>query len=377
MESVDVVIVGAGAVGLAVAQEIASSLMSVLVVERHDSFGRETSSRNSEVIHGGMYYPAKTLKARLCVEGRHLVYEECRKYSIPHKKIGKLIVAADESEMGDLEALLHLGRENGVEGFRLIDRHELTSMEPSVVGIAALYSPETGIVDSHRLMQHYYDKAKSGGAMIVFNADVSGIDRTQDGYQVIIDNNGTDERVHARMVINCAGLDSDMIAGFAGFDIGRLKYQLHYCKGQYFRVNVRKSRMISRLIYPVPKPKAGGLGIHATLDLAGAMRLGPDDEYLSERKQDYSSDPKRLAAFCSSAQKFMPFIERDDLSADTTGIRPKLQERGGAFRDFVIREESSNGFPGFINLIGIESPGLTASLAIAKMVSQLVRPSIG
>lgn len=372
MDEIDILIIGAGVIGLAVARELAQKYRSIVVTERNKSFGQETSSRNSEVIHGGMYYPTDTLKAKLCVEGRHLLYELCQKQGIFHKKIGKLIVATEKEEVSSLDALFDQGKSNGVEDLRIINQKELNNLESNVTGICALYSPETCIIDSHKLMQYFLDTAKKNDVMIVFNSEVIAIEKISVGYKVSLKNGTEITEIKAQIVINSAGLDSDTVAQMAGMDIKKCNYQLHYCKGQYFRVNSNKSRLIQRLVYPVPKPKSGGLGIHATLDLAGSLRLGPDDEYLKSRNKDYSVNSVKVSDFYSSAKKFMPFLEENDLSADTAGIRPKLQESEGEFRDFVIKEESENNLPGFVNLIGIESPGLTASMAIAKYANKLV-----
>ncbi|MCX5698497.1 MAG: NAD(P)/FAD-dependent oxidoreductase [Candidatus Omnitrophica bacterium] len=372
MEKFDCIIVGAGVVGLAMAKDLAIDGRSVLLIERHDSFGQETSSRNSEVIHGGMYYPTGSLKAVLCVEGRRLLYDFCSSCKIPFKKTGKIIVATDRQEIPAFEKLFQLGLANGVEGLRLIAKEEIKSLEPHVSGVAALYSPETGIIDSHRLMSCLADSAKESGAIIAYDSEFLRAAKEKENYKIFI-KNGIDElSLTARIVINSAGLDSDIVAENAGFDLEKYHYSIHYCKGQYFRLSSAKARLLKMLVYPVPKPASGGLGVHATVDLAGGVRLGPDDEYLKLRVQDYSVDPLRRLNFYDSASKFIPFIFEDDLSVDTAGIRPKLQEPEGDFRDFVISDETDKGFPGFINLIGIESPGLTASLAISRYVKGMV-----
>lgn len=373
MEEVDIVIIGAGVVGLAIASELAQSKSNIVVLERNNTFGQETSSRNSEVIHGGMHYPLGTLKAKLCIEGRRLLYEICKINNIPHKKIGKLIVATEKEEISCLETLLLQGRENGVEGLRVISQYDLERLEPNVSGLSALYSEETGIIDSHRLMQYFVSTAKNKGAMIVYNCEVKGIDRLSAGYKILINNDKEVLTLKSETVINCAGLDSDKVAEMVGIDIKKSKYGLHYCKGQYFRVKSNKSALIERLIYPVPQPLNGCLGVHATLDLGGGLRLGPDDLYLNDRIKDYSVNPAGKMGFYNAVNKFLPFIEEDDLYEDISGIRPKLQEEGGLFRDFVIQEESDKGFSGFFNLIGIESPGLTASPAIARYLKELIR----
>jgi L-2-hydroxyglutarate oxidase LhgO len=371
-----ITIIGAGVVGLAIASELSKTYKNIIVLERLNSFGQETSSRNSEVIHGGMYYTADSLKARLCVEGRHLLYEYCQKNNIPHKKTGKLIVATEKEEVADLESLLKLGQSNGVENLCMFSQKELRKMEPNISGIAALYSPETGILDTHRLMQSFYDTAKANGAILVFDAEVVGIAKTDHAYNIAVKNRQETISLESKIVINSAGLDADRIAEMAGMDIDGLNYRLHYCKGEYFRINPEKSRLINRLVYPVPKPKSSGLGIHATLDLAGSMRLGPDDAYMHNREKDYSVNSAKRDVFCASARRFLPFINEGDLMPDTSGIRPKLQAEGEQFRDFIIKEETEIGFEGFLNLIGIESPGLTSALAISRFISGSVKGKV-
>lgn len=372
MEKFDCIVIGAGVVGLAVANDLAEDGRSVLLIERHDSFGKETSSRNSEVIHGGMYYPTGSLKANLCVEGRRLLYDFCNTYKIPHKKTGKIIVATAKEEVPALEKILQLGKENKVEGLCLITEKEIKSFEPQVSGISAIHSPETGIIDSHKLMSCLVDSAKERGAMIAYNSDFLRSAKKRDSYELVVRNGNDKLNLTAKIVINSAGLDSDIVAQNAGFDLDKCNYRLHYCKGQYFRLSSAKARLLKMLVYPVPKPASGGLGVHATVDLAGGVRLGPDDEYLKLRIQDYSVNPSDRIKFYDSAHKFMPFISENDLYADTAGMRPKLQKPGGDFRDFVISDETEKGFPGFINLIGIESPGLTASLAISRYLKNIV-----
>lgn len=372
MEKVDCLIIGAGVVGLAVANSLAKDGQSVLVIERHASFGRETSSRNSEVIHGGMYYPTDSLKATLCVEGRRLIYDFCRVHNIPYKKTGKIIVATKVEEVSSLGKLLQLGSTNGVEGLRLITKEEIKDFEPHVSGIAALYSRETGIIDSHRFMSCLVALAQERDIIVAYNSEFLQATKENRGYKIAVKNGHDELNLMAKIVINSAGLDSDIVARNSGFDLEKYYYNLHYCKGQYFRLNSVKAGLLKMLVYPVPKPASGGLGVHATVDMAGGVRLGPDDEYLKLRFQDYSVDSLCRKKFYESARNFMPFIFEEDLSIDTAGIRPKLQKPGGDFRDFVISDEADKGFPGFINLIGIESPGLTASLAISRYVREKV-----
>ncbi len=372
MDKIDIVIIGAGVVGLAIAEKLSSVKKSILILEKNKSFGQETSSRNSEVVHGGMYYPQDSLKASLCVEGRHLLYEFCEKNKIAYKKIGKLIVAVDESELTALESIFKQGRKNGVEGLKFLTEEEIRRFEPQVRGLTAIYSRETGIVDSHHLMDCLLALARNNGVSIVYDAEVLSVRRDKDGYILSVKNNGEDVAIESLAVINCAGLDSDSVAALAGIDAVKEGYALHYCKGQYFRVALGKSQSVKRLVYPVPRPKGGGLGVHVTPDLNGSLRLGPDDFYLSNRLKDYSVDEGKRPDFYASVSRFIPSLKEDYLSPDISGIRPKLQTENGGFRDFVIHNESDKGLPGFVNLIGIESPGLTASLAIARMVKDIV-----
>lgn len=373
MFKADIAVMGAGAIGLAVAERLSNISDNLVVIEKNRSFGQEASSRNSEVIHAGIYYPPGSLKAKMCIKGRELLYKFCIENKVNYKNTGKLIVAAETVEIKSLERLLDTGRKNGVPGLRILSQDEMKKMEPNISGIAALHSPETGIFDSHVFMQRLLDRAKDKGAAVVFDSEVTAIKKNNNGYKVTVKDSAGNTDLSADIVVNCAGLDSDQAAEMAGIDIEASRYDLHYCKGQYFRVNQKKAHLVNRLIYPVPESGAGGLGIHATIDLAGGLRLGPDHQYLENRVKDYSLDHSKAAVFYESAKKLLPFLEEDDLTPDTAGIRPKLQSADGEFRDFVIAEETNKGFPGLIDLIGIESPGLTASLAIAEEVGGMVK----
>ena len=372
MEKIGITIIGAGVVGLAIASRLSKKNRDIFVIEREDAFGKGISSRNSEVIHAGLYYPPNSLKSKVCVEGNVMLYELCQNNSIPFKKSGKLIVATNNDEIEQIRVLHNNGNANGVEGLKIIESKNISKFEPNIAGICALYSPVTGIIDTHRLMQVYYNQAKSSGVNFIFNSEVIGINRNKSGYEVKIRNRFEENSFNSRIVINSAGLDSDSIAGLIGMDIKKLNYDLKYCKGQYFRLNAEKSKMINGLVYPVPQQTDGGLGIHLTPDLSGQVRLGPDAIYLNNRIKDYEVDRMSQSNFYESVKFFAPFINESDISVDTSGIRPKLQGEGEGFRDFVIKEESYNGFPGFINLIGIESPGLTGSPSIARLVEEIV-----
>ncbi len=369
MERVDTVIIGAGVVGLAVACELSNAGKEALVVERNSGFGQETSSRNSEVIHSGIYYPTGSLKHMTCVEGRDLLYEYCRKYSIANKKAGKLIVAVDKDEVKALEALYANGINNGVANLIMLSRLDIKKMEPQVDAEAALYSPSTGILDTHSFMKSLAGRITAAGGQIAYRSELIGIAKSGQGFEITVkDNTGEELRIRACHIVNSAGLYADKVALMAG--LNRPDYRIKYCKGDYFRVRASKAKHIAHLVYPVPKPSHGGLGIHVTLDLAGGMRLGPDDEYVD--KIFYEVDPAKAGLFFESARKFLPFLGPGDINVDTSGVRPKLQGPGEDFRDYIIQDEARNGLPGLINLIGIESPGFTASLAIARRVKDMV-----
>jgi len=369
LAEIDVAIIGAGVIGLAAAGEIAQRKKEVFVFEKNHSFGLETSSRNSEVIHAGIYYPEDSLKTRLCVEGKSLLYELCDKHDIAYKKLGKIIVAVSENETTQLEKLYEQGRKNGVEDLMLLSRTELKKLEPNVEARAGLLSPSSGILDSHTLLKFLYNQAREKGAEFVFGTEVVGIERMEAKYRVEIRDREGISAFISRAVINAAGLNSDRIAQLAGVDVSKAGYRLNYCKGEYFSLSSKYRNVVNRLIYPTPEQ--AGHGIHVTVGLNGRVRLGPNARYVEE--VDYRVDETQKEAFHNSIQSFLPHIELEDLDPEFAGIRPKLQGPGEAFQDFVIAHEEKTGFPGLINLIGIESPGLTASLAIARYVGRMVK----
>lgn len=367
MERVNITVVGAGAIGLAIGWELSKLHKDILVIEKNSSFGQETSSRNSEVVHSGIYYPKDSLKARTCVEGRELIYRFCEENKIAHRKMGKLIVAIDKSEVKDLEELLRRGLENGVDDIKIVSRNEIKALEPNVEAEAAIYSSFTGILDSHSFMKNLLLQFEARGGTIAYNTELIAIEKTREGYELTAEGRAKESfKFSTKILINSAGLNSDNVAQMAG--IKEKDYKLKYCKGSYFRVRNDKAQFIDRLIYPVPIKEKAVLGIHATLDLAGGLRLGPDDEYVN--KIDYSVDEAKKAIFYESVRRSLPFIEREDLTPDVAGIRPRLQGPSEAARDFIIKEESEKGLPGLVNLIGIESPGLTGSLSIAKLIAK-------
>jgi L-2-hydroxyglutarate oxidase LhgO len=369
-----ITIIGAGIVGLASAVEVAGDGREVYVLEKNDHFGMGTSSRNSEVVHAGIYYPKGSLKAMLCVEGNRLIREICLREGIGYRQISKLVVAVEEGELQGLQTILNRGVENDVP-LELLARPEFQALEPHVGGIAAILSPMTGIVDSHGLMRYFESRAKSNGVTFAYKHKVVGIERTGSSWKITFKNpSGALECIESDVVINAAGLYADHMAELAGIDAVSAGYRLHYCKGDYFSIDPKKSRMVGRLVYPSPENNHVSLGMHLVLDLGGSARLGPDATYLPENVEDYSVDHKKRDAFFASAKRRLPYLEPEDLSPGSgfSGIRPKLQVNGEPVRDFVIKEESGRGLPGLINLVGIDSPGLTSSPAIGKYVSRIV-----
>ncbi len=368
MDEVEITVVGAGVVGLAVAAGLSGMSDSVIVLERREKFGQETSSRNSEVIHSGIYYPPESLKARLCVEGAARLYRSCESNAIPFRKPGKLIIATEEAEIERLNELVARGNRNGVRGLMMLGSDEIRQKEPRVKALAGISVPDTGIVDSHSLMNHLYRVAHSAGVTFSFSSEVNGMEKEKDGYVVGIA--GDDYRFRSKVVINSAGLFSDRVAEMAGIDVKREGYALQYCKGSYFSYGGKSP--VSTLVYPAPHEDLKGLGVHATLNLAGRLRFGPDAEYVDSI--DYRIDINKRDAFHEGASRFIEGLEKDAFLPDTAGIRPKI--RGEGIKDFVIRHEADRGLEGFINLVGIESPGLTACLAIAKEAAELVKEAI-
>jgi len=371
MTDAGITIIGGGVVGLAIAEELSRNHDNVFLIERHPTFGQETSSRSSEVIHAGIYYTKGSLKARLCLEGKNLLYDYCLKYDVPFKKCGKLIVATSEEEIKVIEGILTTAKENGVDDMTVLEKDQIAEMEPNVFAIKALYSPSTGIIDSHSLMKQYETNSVNNGSQIVYGSEVTAIKKIDEGYLVtLLDSDSRNYSFTSRIVINSAGLQSDKISEMVGISDENLR--ILFCKGEYFRVKPPKNKLIKRLIYPVPHHNMEGIGIHVTIDMGGGVKLGPDVKYLESNIYDYRLTPEKQEAFWLSARKFLPFLEFDDIAPEMAGIRPKIQRPGEALRDYYIMEESGRGFPGFINLIGMESPALTSSISIAKYVNRLI-----
>ncbi|MEN6349689.1 MAG: NAD(P)/FAD-dependent oxidoreductase [Syntrophomonas sp.] len=360
---VDVIIIGAGVVGLAVAYQVSRSHpeLRVLLLERNRRYGLETSSRSSEVIHAGIYYPSGSLKARLCAEGNCLLYQFCDSHKISHNRVGKIIAAVTAEEIDALRNLYQQGLANGVE-LEWLEEQEVHRREPSILAAAGIWSPSTGIIDSEGLMRCLYTLLLEQGVICLFNTPVENIEKKADLNHIILKR----EVIKAPVVINCAGLHSDKIAAMAGMDVEKYRYGLHYCKGEYYKVSPAPA--VRHLVYPLPGK--GGLGIHITMDLAGGKRLGPNAYYVSDIDCQMNEDFK--PAFFEAVKRYLPELNMENLHADYAAIRPKLQGPNDGFRDFIISEESDKGFPGLINLIGIESPGLTSCLAIGNYVCSLL-----
>ena len=367
----EITIIGAGAVGLAIAEIVSEKYKNVFLIEKHQSFGQETSSRNSEVIHAGIYYTKDSLKAQLCIEGKWLLYDYCKRYDVPYKNCGKLIVATSEEEIAVIEGIRQTAIKNGVNDLQFLGQEKISELEPNIFAVRALFSPSTGIVDSHSLMKQYETNSVNNGCQIVYGSEVTGIEQIGNGYKIsLLDADKRDYSFTSKIVINSAGLTSDKVSEMVGINDEKLK--ILFCKGEYFRINPPKNRLINRLVYPVPHHNMEGIGIHVTVDMAGGVKLGPDVKYLDSNIYDYKLNASKQEAFYKSAKKFLPFLEFDDISPEMAGIRPKIQKPGDPLQDFYIMEESGRGFPGFINLIGMESPGLTSSIAIARYVERLV-----
>ncbi|MDT8271822.1 MAG: NAD(P)/FAD-dependent oxidoreductase [Desulfomonilia bacterium] len=371
MLKVDAVIIGAGIIGLSVAQEICSPGKDIVVIEQHSGPGKVISSRNSEVIHAGIYYPSGSLKATLCVEGSSMLYAFSRNHGIPARTTGKVIVAVTASEEKTLEELFVSGQANGVQGLALLDRAQLKRIEPHVEGRSALFSPGTGIIDTHALLKRIEALCLENSCSIVYRTRLVAIDHVSSGFVCTVSGpDGKRSSFISEVLINAAGLDSDQIASLAGIDIDEAGYRIYPIKGEYFRIRGSKHRMIQGLVYPCPAKSLTGLGIHVTKDLSGSVRLGPNAFPVKELT--YDVDPSHVDEFLAGTAGMLPFLSKDDLIPDMAGIRPKIHAPGEEVRDFVICHEQKRGLQGLINLIGIESPGLTSCLAIGRRVRQLM-----
>jgi L-2-hydroxyglutarate oxidase LhgO len=364
VEEVDCIVVGAGVVGLAVARALALARREVIVLEAAEGIGTETSSRNSEVIHAGIYYPANSLMARFCVAGRRALYAYCVEKGVPHRNCGKLIVATNAEEDAMLAGIQRRAEINGVEGMRVLSAEEAIGMEPNLRCTSALHSPATGIIDSHAFMLALQGDAEHAGTVCVFLSPVTGARAVRGGIEVFV--GGSDPtNLRCRLLVNAAGLHAPALARrIEGMPQERLP-AAYYAKGNYFTLSGRSP--FSRLIYPVPVP--GGLGVHLTIDLGGQARFGPDVQWIEGI--DYTVDPARADSFYAAVRKYWPALQDGALQPGYAGIRPKIVPPGKAAQDFVVQGPQTHGVPGLINLFGIESPGLTASLALAEYVVEV------
>ena len=365
MDRVDCIVVGAGVVGLAVARRMALAGLETLVLERHATHGTQTSSRNSEVIHAGLHYPPGSLKARLCVRGRELLYRYCADRGVGHRPCGKLVVATDDAERDTLQRYLETAAHNGVHDLQGCTTAEVAALEPAVRCIAALWSPSTGIVDSHGLMQALLADLYEAGGTLASRADVIGVELRPHGHRVRVLQDGVEAELEAAIVVNAAGLDAQLLAGRTdGLDPALIPPRF-LAKGHYF--TLQGPVPFRHLVYPVASH--GGLGIHVTLDLAGSVRFGPDVEWVTAI--DYSPDDRRRDSFVAAIRRYYPDLDATRLQPGYTGIRPKIAGPHDPAADFLIQGPAAHGKHGLVNLFGIESPGLTACLAIADEVAEV------
>ena len=353
--------VGAGVVGLAIARELAVAGREVIILDAEDAIGTHPSSRNSEVIHAGIYYPKGSLKARACVEGKHLLYEYCASHGVPHRRCGKLIVATTEKQLAELGALRQKAHANGVSDVDWIAKDEVARLEPELFCMGALLSPSTGIIDSHALMLAYLGDAEAAGAMLALKSPLERAMVRADGFELWV---GGSEPIACSALVNSAGLRAPSVARrIEGYPAELAPREL-YAKGNYYALARRSP--FSRLIYPLPEP--GGLGVHVTLDLAGQARFGPDVEWVE--RINYDVDPRRAERFYAAIRRYWPGLPDGSLLPGYAGIRPKTAGPGEPAPDFEIQGPRRHGVPGLVQLYGIESPGLTASLALARLVRE-------
>ena len=375
----DIAIIGAGVVGLAVAAEL-SQRRSVVVLERHESYGRETSSHNSGVVHAGVYYPPDWLKTTLCIEGNRLLYAHAERHGVRANRTGKLIIAIDDSEVPALEQLLAAARENGVSGLELLARRQVASLEPDVRAAAAIYSGTSGVIDQMELMRSLAAAAQASGALIAYKHTVERIERDGDRFLLgVSDPEGGATRLTASVLVNSAGLAAGAIAAMLGYDLDggnstlrlsqvpRLRQVIN--KGRYYDiVGSQQAARIRHLVYPLPNPDRSGLGVHVTLDIDGGAHIGPDTEWLDGAAPlDYRADDSRRQQFLESAQSYLPWLTSDDIAPGQVGYRGKLSGPGEPPADFLVWHDR-----GCLPLGGIESPGMTASLAIARLVQSQI-----
>ena len=355
----DAVVIGAGVVGLAIANELCDKYDNVLVLDKESDFGQHVSSRHSGVIHSGIYYEEGSLKAELCVQGNTLLYDFAKNNNIEYLKCGKLVVGHNDDDLKKLERLMKNGKANRVQELALLSHEEALEIQPGLKCQNALWVPSTGIIDSHGLMLQLVKEISSKGGIIHYNSKVESINKKDNYYQLALKNQ--DINLVSPVIVNSAGLWCDAVSSLVGIN----DYKIHYCKGDYYKSRTYKN--LKCLVYPLPNKI--GLGIHTVIQLDGSVSFGPNAYYVEEI--NYGIDDSNLEYFHSSINKYLD-INKKDLHIDYTGIRPKPFAAGEEPKDFVIKNEIDSGFPNFINLIGIESPGLTSSLAIGKYVKDIL-----
>ncbi|QWE07871.1 NAD(P)/FAD-dependent oxidoreductase [Polynucleobacter ibericus] len=378
MDQVDCVVIGAGVVGLAVAREMALQGRETILLERESSFGTISSARNSEVIHAGIYYPKASLKAKLCVEGNRMLYEYCRSHQVATAPYGKLIVASDESQLDDLQAILYKAQQNNVPEIKMITGEQATTMEPELQCVAAVLSASTGIVDSHAFMLSLLGGFEDAGGMIAYQSPLMSAkpigENAKDGFELEI--GGADGmKIQTKLLINCAGMSAPAIAKkIEGLHQEQIP-KAYFAKGNYFSLSGKSP--FKHLIYPIPEP--GGLGVHLTLDMGGQAKFGPDVEWLDideENQIDYTVNPKRGDGFYEAVRKYWPGLKDNSLQPDYSGVRAKIVPQNAPAGDFYFNIPGEHGLEGLFNLYGFESPGLTSSLAIAKHLEGQIKSSL-
>ena len=361
MEVVDALVIGGGVTGLAAARELASRGLSVVLAERHARFGLETTTHNSGVIHAGIYYPKSSLKARLCVEGAQRLYLFCRSHNVPHDRCGKFIVISDQSEIGELERLAKRGEDNGVPGLEIVDTHFVRQREPHVNAFAALWSPATGRIEAEALVRQLVRTAEANGAILLRGAAALEATPRSHGMDVRFER----ETIPARTIVNAAGLYADDVSRLLGGE----SFKIYPCRGEYAELRVSRRPWVNGLVYPLPHVGGHSLGVHLTKTLGGNVLLGPTATYQAD-KDDYERNRMSLSEFLAPTRQLLPSVTIDDLAYGGSGIRPKLAPPEQPFADFLIRPDANHSC--VIHAAGIESPGLTACLAVAATIADIV-----
>jgi len=366
-----IIIVGGGIIGLSIAKSLYEKCNDIYIIEKESNVGLGISSRNSEVIHSGIYYPINSLKTKLCIKGRKMLYKYCNDYNVKYNKCGKLLIGHTISDYNKLLKIKNNTKKNNINS-KLLNKEEINNLEPNVSAKHALYFPESGVIDSHELIKKIYNEIRKNNVSIAFKTEVVKISKLHRGYDVLIKNHdGTKNTIKTEILINAAGLYSNNISTVAG--ISNPDYELSYWKGEYCWV-ANNDNLVKSLIYPLPETNIAGLGVHTTIDINNRLRLGPNAIYMGQNLiEDYTISESIINSFYESVNYYIPKLKLEDIYLDQSGIRPKLQKPGEPFRDFIIKNESSFGYKNFINLIGIESPGLTSALAIGEYVKQLIK----